>query len=1170
MNESLKNEQNVREYLLGKVSDETLRAEFEELLFLDEDFCSLAEIMEDALINDFVFGRLNEKDLQDFLETLENNGERREKIALTKAVKEKAQTQRVAEKETKPSFFESLKAFFQKPLNVGAFAVLLVGVLILSFFVWRMPHMNEVAELKMIYQKERPTETRISGFDYAPLNVIRGENKDETNKNKLKIEELKFRQAVETNPTAENHHALGVFHLTQQNYRDTLDELEKAVKLDDKNAKFYNDLGSAYFEFAKNGEKDKRLENLARANEAFSKAVELDANLLEALFNKALALQELNLPREARGYWELYLQKDSTSKWADEARKNLEKIAQMQSGSKTKEQILDDFINAYRNKDENMIWKIHTQTKGMFTGISPTEQLTRRYLEAEKQNDKAQSKESIEALTSIGKLEKEKHADFFFAELANYYSKVDESKIDDLLKSKDLLAEGKDLVSQGKYTESIGKYEESKALFQKAGNEFEVNLAELWIAQMLPDVGKIDESRNRLTALTDRAEKKNFKILLPTAYYWQSIADFRQKLFSQSLKTSKLALKKAVETANDFEIQHCAEMVAGIYLLLGENDRASNFLGLLFQPKDIYYENSRQTWRNNITISDLLESLEHNFTTVDFAREQVKLSKEILPETDAVNFSLSKLTKALRRKNRFEEALTVADESNEIVLKRERLAENNKAIADTFLSRADLKSEMQNCNEALVDYEKSLEFYAKIPQMTHSLYNVHKGKLLCLQKLNKQDEFQNEQTTVLNLSEEYRQNIREDSSRQGFFDDEQIVFDAAIGNALSQNDSRKAFEFVETSKARSLLDFVKSEKSIAEVEKDFTSVAKPLSIEEIQTRLPDSLQIVEYAVLEDKLAIWIISKKRFELIEKQISTDEFEKKISDYRKMIVGKEAAESIKTTASELYEILLPKNLEKDKTLCLIPDKSLHQIPFASLISPEGKYLIEDFAVFYSPSASVLVFTSENANQKEKDESLLSIGNPSFDREENPNLHDLPQAEIEAKEIVKSYSKSNKFVGEDATKESFLSNLETAEVIHFAGHFIMNGQSPSNSKLLFSGEDLRSFELAEKKPSRSKLVVLSACETGFERFNKSEGAIGIARTFLAMGTPLVVASSWKVDSEATKDLMISFHRKRRLGNLSSIEALRQTQLEMLKTPGVSSPFYWSAFSATGGFAKY
>ena len=62
MNESIKNESSIREYLLGRVSDETRLAEYEELLFLDEEFCTLAEIAEDALINDFVFGRLSEKD----------------------------------------------------------------------------------------------------------------------------------------------------------------------------------------------------------------------------------------------------------------------------------------------------------------------------------------------------------------------------------------------------------------------------------------------------------------------------------------------------------------------------------------------------------------------------------------------------------------------------------------------------------------------------------------------------------------------------------------------------------------------------------------------------------------------------------------------------------------------------------------------------------------------------------------------------------------------------------------------------------------------------------------------------------------------------------------------------------------------------------------------------
>ena len=75
----------------------------------------------------------------------------------------------------------------------------------------------------------------------------------------------------------------------------------------------------------------------------------------------------------------------------------------------------------------------------------------------------------------------------------------------------------------------------------------------------------------------------------------------------------------------------------------------------------------------------------------------------------------------------------------------------------------------------------------------------------------------------------------------------------------------------------------------------------------------------------------------------------------------------------------------------------------------------------------------------------------------------------------------------------------------------------------------------------------MLSACETGFEQYNKSEGAIGIARTLLALGAPVVVASQWKVDSEPTKDLMIAFHRNRKEKGLTSAESLRQAQLEVL-----------------------
>ena len=201
----------------------------------------------------------------------------------------------------------------------------------------------------------------------------------------------------------------------------------------------------------------------------------------------------------------------------------------------------------------------------------------------------------------------------------------------------------------------------------------------------------------------------------------------------------------------------------------------------------------------------------------------------------------------------------------------------------------------------------------------------------------------------------------------------------------------------------------------------------------------------------------------------------------------------------------------------------------------------------------------------------SLLSIGNPDFDREENPKLADLQDAEAEAKAIAGDYPTVAGIAWwRSYQRISSCLTLPKVEVVHFAGHFVANRQSPGNSKLLFAGGDLRSSELSAYKLPKAKLMVLSACETGFEHYNKSEGAIGIARTLLALGVPVVVASQWKVDSEPTKDLMIAFHRNRKQKRMTSAESLRQAQLEVLSRDKTSAPFYWAAFSLFGGYANY
>lgn len=233
-------------------------------------------------------------------------------------------------------------------------------------------------------------------------------------RNRLRRIENSLIEATEKTPNAQTRHSLGVFYLTQQKYADSIREFEGALKFADRSAKIHNDLGAAYFELAKTSAREKKLEALAKSLEEFTTATELDGTLLAALFNKSLALQELGLPREARESWTLYLQKDASSPWAEEARRNLTRIGNEQTRFKTDEQVLEDFLTAYRNHNDARAQKIHNETKGLLRGAAVPLQLSRRYLLAKRRGLEAEARESVEALTYIGSFEQAQSSEFFF------------------------------------------------------------------------------------------------------------------------------------------------------------------------------------------------------------------------------------------------------------------------------------------------------------------------------------------------------------------------------------------------------------------------------------------------------------------------------------------------------------------------------------------------------------------------------------------------------------------------------------------------------------------------------------------------------------------------------------------------------------------------------------
>src|SRR5262245_29261149 len=145
-------------------------------------------------------------------------------------------------------------------------------------------------------------------------------------------------------------------------------------------------------------------------------------------------------------------------------------------------------------------------------------------------------------------------------------------------------------------------------------------------------------------------------------------------------------------------------------------------------------------------------------------------------------------------------------------------------------------------------------------------------------------EARGELVRALALYENYRKSIQKESNRNSFFDQEQDIYDVAIDFARTRlNDSRQAFGYAELSRARSLRDAINRgwEMTAGPEYPDLKIKAdqSPPGIEQIQRQMPDDAQLLEYAMLKDKLIIWLISKTGIEDRVVQIPLAELKERV---------------------------------------------------------------------------------------------------------------------------------------------------------------------------------------------------------------------------------------------------------------------------------------------------
>lgn len=288
----------------------------------------------------------------------------------------------------------------------------------------------------------------------------------------------------------------------------------------------------------------------------------------------------------------------------------------------------------------------------------------------------------------------------------------------------------------------------------------------------------------------------------------------------------------------------------------------------------------------------------------------------------------------------------------------------------------------------------------------------------------------------------------------------------------------------------------------------------------------------------------------------------------------------------ARELYSLLLSpaeKQLQ-NATLCIVPDSFLWNLPFQALVTKENHFLIEDHALYYAPSLSVLHEMKRRGSTIQRGgASLIAFGNPVIgkDDQRNEELCPLPEAETEVNSVARSFSPDGRrvFIGREATEKSFRALAPNYSTIHLATHGVIDNRQPLYSHLLLTRTegDPENDGLLEAREImnmnlHADLAVLSACETANGTISPGEGVVGLSWAFFVAGTRSMLVTQWKVNSASASELMANFYqsleRNRRDSKVTRAEALRDAALKSMNDPRYRHPFYWAGFVIIGNMA--
>jgi CHAT domain-containing protein len=331
-------------------------------------------------------------------------------------------------------------------------------------------------------------------------------------------------------------------------------------------------------------------------------------------------------------------------------------------------------------------------------------------------------------------------------------------------------------------------------------------------------------------------------------------------------------------------------------------------------------------------------------------------------------------------------------------------------------------------------------------------------------------------------------------------------------------------------------------------------------------QIPNGTVLLYPFILGDRLEIILFAPNNLPIRRNvKIPQDQLETIISDFRVGLLD-DSSLDFKEPSIQLYDLLI-KPIETElaqfnaKTILYAPDGQLRYIPIAALY--DGKQLLVEK---YQISNLIAYTLSDFTPQPQNTPNILAGAFGGKAGEKKFGQTALPATVKEVQAIANSFNNSVTLIEEQFSRQAIESKFKNHNILHLATHAEFNTGAPDNSFIIFgNGDKIRLNEITDWQIPNIDLIVLSACQTGAGKLGSGVEILGFGYQVQKAGAKQAIASLWKVDDAGTQALMEAFYGELKKGNVTVAEALRRSQVALIKSPNFNHPNYWSAFFAIG-----